>query len=242
MDFLIGLLRYLLPVFAIGILATCVISLLRNRPRVHKMAELINKTDNSVIIIDHWETSIGRSKSCDVPLQLPTVSRFHGVISKRSKNWIVTDTFSQTGITVNGKKVKLNSPIFDGDKIMFGEIPLIFKCDDALSEESKKSLRQASGASNKAYFVDVNTRQPYYINPNQNIIIGREEDSTILFNDISVSKHHARLFQTPRGWAISDLDSSNGTRLNGRFIREPQLIFDEDRLTFGNVTVIFYEK
>lgn len=241
MDFLIGLLRYLIPIFSIGILATCVISLLRNRPRVHKMAELINKTDNSVIPIEHWETSIGRSKSCDVPLQLPTVSRFHGVISKRSKSWIVTDTFSQSGITVNDKRVKNNQPIFDGDKIMFGEIPLIFKCDDALSEESKKSLRQNNSASNKSYLVDVNTRRPYYLNAKQNII-GREEDSNILFEDISVSKHHARMFQTPRGWAISDLDSSNGTRLNGRFIREPQLVFDEDRLTFGNVTVIFYEK
>ena len=36
LQFLTGVLRYVLPVLALLILAVCVISLFRNRPRVHK--------------------------------------------------------------------------------------------------------------------------------------------------------------------------------------------------------------
>lgn len=241
MDFYIGIIRYILPVLALFVFIRCVVSLLRNRARVHKMAQLINQTDNSVIEIDHWETSVGRSKSCDIALQYPTVSRFHGVISKRKNGWIVTDTFSKTGIKVNGKRVKGSAEIFDGDNILFGEIPLVFNCDEAINAENKKRLREAAGGTNKAVFIDVNSKKPYYLSKKNNII-GREESADIMFTDESVSKHHARVYMTSKGWAISDLDSSNGTMLNGRIIDQPQLIFDEDRLTFGNVTVIFYSK
>ncbi|MDE6124093.1 MAG: FHA domain-containing protein, partial [Eubacterium sp.] len=47
---------------------------------------------------------------------------------------------------------------------------------------------------------------------------------------------------TSRGWALSDLDSHNGTKLNGRYINQPQLIFDEDMITFGDRVFVFYEK
>lgn len=58
----------------------------------------------------------------------------------------------------------------------------------------------------------------------------------------AVSAKHARIHQTSKGFALSDLDSHNGTKLNGRFLTQPQLIFDEDTITFGDRVFVFYEK
>jgi len=63
LSFLTGVLRYVLPVLAVIILFTCIISLFRNRPRLHKLAQLVDQNNGSIIDIDRWETSIGKSKS-----------------------------------------------------------------------------------------------------------------------------------------------------------------------------------
>ena len=237
----IGLLRFILPVFAILILLRCTVSLLKNRPRIHKLAELEDKISNTIIDINHWETSIGRSKSCDVRCEFATVSRFHGVISKRSKGWFVTDTFSKTGILVNGEKVNGSAMVYDGDVIVFGNIPMVFHCDEAINAQTKEQLRQKNTNKSGALFVELKTKSPYYLTKKE-MIAGRGDDCAIKLNDQSVSKHHCRVYKTSKGWAIADLNSSNGTKLNGRIIDEPQLIFDEDRISFGKVTVIFYER
>lgn len=104
LDMLTSVMRYAFPAAAVIVILTCVVSLFRNRPRVHKMAQLTDENNDSVIEINHWETSIGKSKANDIVLPLPSVSRFHAVIAKKSRDWVVTDTFSKNGILVNGKR------------------------------------------------------------------------------------------------------------------------------------------
>lgn len=246
--FLVSALRYALPVLALIILATCIISLFRNRPRLHKLAQLVDQNNGVIIDIDRWETSIGKSKSNDVILPMPEISRFHAVIAKKRKDWVITDTFSKTGVEVNGEKIEGKSVITDGDIITIGSIPLKFLCAEAVSSESKSQMRTAATEltqknDNVAYavLVDVKTHRPVYIRK-KDVLIGRGNDCDIQINIDTVSSEHARIHLTTRGWALSDLNSHNGTKLNGRFISQPQLIFDEDLITFGERVFIFYDK
>ena len=48
---------------------------------------------------------------------MPNVSRFHAVIAKKRKEWVITDTFSKTGIKVNSRDVHGSAVIEDGDII-----------------------------------------------------------------------------------------------------------------------------
>lgn len=240
------ILRYLLPIFAIIVVFTCVISLFRNRPRIHKMAQLIDKNNSSVIDIDHWETSIGKSKANDICLPFPEVSRFHAVLAKKRKDWVVTDTFSKNGVFINGTKIDGKAVIEDGDIIEIGGIPLQFQCAEAISSQTKKQIKnQASTQNNRtiayAVLIDVKSHKPVYIKK-KDVLIGRGDNCDIQIMSNAVSSEHARIHQTSKGFALSDLDSHNGTKLNGRFITEPQLIFDEDMITFGDRVFIFYEK
>lgn len=47
------------------------------------------------------------------------------------------------------------------------------------------------------------------------ITIGRSSDSTLVIVDEYTSTHHARLARTGQQWVLTDLDSTNGTKLNG---------------------------
>ncbi len=247
MDFLISIMRYIAPVAAVIIIGSGVISLFRNRPRTHRLARLVDQNDGTIINIDHWETSIGKSRSNDIVLAFPAVARFHAVIAKKRRDWIIADTSAGAGkITVNGKDVEENCILENGDIIKIGDIVLKFECDEALSQVTKQQIRTAARSAapkTVAYgvLVDIKTKRPVYIKK-RDVLIGRGNDCDIQILSDTVSSRHARIHQTSRGWALSDLDSHNGTKLNGRYIGQPQLIFDEDMLTFGDKVFIFYEK
>ena len=106
----------------------------------------------------------------------------------------------------------------------------------AASELSRKSNDVAY-----AVLVDVKTHRPVYLRK-KDVLIGRGDNCDIQIKLDTVSSEHARIHLTSHGWALSDLNSHNGTKLNGRFITQPQLIFDEDLVTFGERVFIFYEK
>ena len=64
------------------------------------------------------------------------------------------------------------------------------------------------------------------------ITIGRGPDNTIIISDPSVSTHHAQLQLAGETYRLKDLDSTNGTRVNGIPVMETTLRFD-DSIRFG---------
>ena len=121
-------------------------------------------------------------------------------------------------------------------------MPLRFHCAEAISSETKRKIRNSAGGSVAyAVLVDVKSRKPVYLKRND-VLIGRGEQCDIRILADTVSSEHARIYKTTKGWALCDLDSHNGTKLNGRYINQAQLIFDEDTITFGDRVFVFYEK
>ncbi|GLI27219.1 phosphopeptide-binding protein [Agromyces rhizosphaerae] len=56
------------------------------------------------------------------------------------------------------------------------------------------------------------------------ITIGRSSDSSIIIRDDYTSNHHARLMLWSNQWMIQDLDSTNGTFLNGSRVTVPAAV------------------
>ena len=68
----------------------------------------------------------------------------------------------------------------------------------------------------------------------ETVVIGRGTENDIVLADPSVSTSHGRLvFKTDRVF-VEDLDSANGTRLNGKVVKSAEL-HDGDRLVLGDV-------
>lgn len=68
--------------------------------------------------------------------------------------------------------------------------------------------------------------------------LGRHPDSVVVLEFPSVSGHHATIEYGESGCFVTDLKSSNGTRVNGVEIEEAQLN-DGDRISFGDVQAVF---
>ncbi len=57
--------------------------------------------------------------------------------------------------------------------------------------------------------------------PSEQLTIGRSSESGLVIRDDYTSTHHARLLKWADGWVIQDLDSTNGTFLDGTRVIVP---------------------
>jgi predicted component of type VI protein secretion system len=65
------------------------------------------------------------------------------------------------------------------------------------------------------------------------VTIGRGPDNAIVVNNPSVSARHAQLQLAGETYRLKDLNSTNGTHVNGKPVTETLLHFD-DRIRFGS--------
>ncbi|MBR5441514.1 MAG: FtsW/RodA/SpoVE family cell cycle protein [Clostridia bacterium] len=85
-------------------------------------AKLVNTVTNEALSLYERETSVGRNKKCDIVLPFDTISRLHAVIAYRNKGFVIFDTFSKSGVSVNGKKIEKKAYISNGDILNIGGI------------------------------------------------------------------------------------------------------------------------
>lgn len=74
----------------------------------------------------------------------------------------------------------------------------------------------------------------------EQIVIGRLSDAQIRLSDANVSRRHAAFIRLEDGWAIEDLESTNGTRLNGHPVTRARL-HDGDVVEIGLTRLVYHE-
>ena len=70
------------------------------------------------------------------------------------------------------------------------------------------------------------------------VSIGREDDNSVRLNDERVSRFHAKIQADSGHVILTDLDSTNGTRVNGHPVQMRVLQFG-DQLTIGRCLLIY---
>jgi hypothetical protein len=68
----------------------------------------------------------------------------------------------------------------------------------------------------------------------ETLVVGREADCGLVVDDPRISKRHARLSWDELGWRLEDLQSKNGTSVNGRPASGARLA-DGDWVSFGGI-------
>ena len=64
------------------------------------------------------------------------------------------------------------------------------------------------------------------------VVIGRNPDADVRLDDFWVSRVHCEISEISGTLLVRDLDSRNGTLVNGQYVKEAHLLPD-DRLTVG---------
>jgi hypothetical protein len=72
--------------------------------------------------------------------------------------------------------------------------------------------------------------------PSEQLAIGRSSESGLVIRDDYTSTHHARLLLWNDGWVVQDLDSTNGTFLDGTRVTQPTLVPLNTPVTIGTTT------
>jgi hypothetical protein len=71
------------------------------------------------------------------------------------------------------------------------------------------------------------------------VTLGRSRQSDVMVDDANVSRAHAEIRPHGRAWVLTDLGSTNGTRLNGRRVTRPETLAAGDEIELGTATLRF---
>ena len=77
--------------------------------------------------------------------------------------------------------------------------------------------------------------------PQGKVILGRSKDASITIPDINLSRAHCAVAATPEGYMLEDLESTNGTYVNGKRVQQV-LLRESDRIVLGETEMEFRVK
>ncbi len=185
---------------------------------------------------------IGRDPESDIVLADPRVSWTHAVLRHQDSGWLLEDAGSTNGTFVDQQRVsrvtiaadcavRLGHPA-DGPQLHCTLVSSPEREHVPVRQAATAVLADGEHPPAEEYqpHPDVHVPQPrgYDHRPPSAVLrmpvralrIGRAPDNDVVVSDLSVSRYHAELRRTSRGeFEIVDLDSHNGTFLNGQQIK-----------------------
>jgi hypothetical protein len=123
--------------------------------------------------------------------------------------------------------------------VRFDEFPDYEKGDFSIETETVKG-KTAPATAKSSTQPQLNIGGQKYVLTSPNTTIGRGEDCDIVISDKNVSRHHLEIAITPDGTIVSDLNSTNGTYVEGNRINKAYLL-DGNLITIGNTNMEFIE-
>jgi ABC-type multidrug transport system ATPase subunit/pSer/pThr/pTyr-binding forkhead associated (FHA) protein len=156
----------------------------------------------------------GAGKVC---IENPSVSSQHAELVITASGAVLRDLQSTNGTFVNGQRIG-ERQLEDGDLLQFGA------CESHLFLY-REARRRPAVLRDVELTADV-------------MSVGRDKANRIQLDHPTVSARHAELRKTAAGFEIADLQSTNGTFVNGQRITR-QLLKPRDRISLGAVQFIF---
>lgn len=200
------------------------------------------------VLTEGATATIGRSSNNDIQIPEQHVSRQHAVINHRDGVFVISDLGSSNGVFVNDNRVSEPYPLFAGDviRLFVPKIEFLAVTDDDVSRAQETgSIIVPTDTNGQASLIVTNGPQEGQTIPIllDTITIGRATSNAtweIVLQDPSVSRPHARLTRQNGVWTITDLKSSNGTKVNSVTIGEsPHPLHDGDMLELGFSIMVF---
>lgn len=238
METLEYILRYILCFLAIVVLLNCVWSLIRLRPDKKVYGVLVDMANDKQYPITCYETSVGRSKLCDVVFTNSTVSRFHAVVALRKDGFYVFDTESKSGVYINEEKIEKKAKLSNGDIVAFGTAIMKFYIGNDANNDYSHKKEKKQVVSKLVNIIDGSE----FTLDGDYITIGRQKGSNIELSAPYVSRNQAEIFKSNGRWFIEDFGSVTKTTLNGDIIVKVTPLYDGDVIKIGDFAFLYEEK
>lgn len=179
--------------------------------------------------LDKALVSIGRKPDNDITLSPQYVSGYHGQLEKRGALWHYTDLGSTNGTFINGQRAQ-SADLRDGDILRIG---------DTEGNSVSLTFRAAGTAGVSAPAAGPIRMGATALGMQSSLVIGRDPKADVPLTAPVVSWHHARLDRTPQGHVLTDLNSTNGTFVNGQRIARPHALQQADVVQIGPFKLVY---
>ncbi len=198
------------------------------------------------LLYPEQKVSLGRAADNDIVLHDSKVSRNHAELEWNGTGFTLRDLSSANGTFVNGQRlVNATRLLHDGDEIHLSKVLIYYEIMRAESTEpvalsQKDILGQIGSRLVVSGGPDLGQEYPLW---GELITIGRasrEATWEIRLTDRAVSRPHARLEHREDGFYLVDLESANGTLLNGISVKIPAQLKDGDVISVGETSITFY--
>jgi len=175
------------------------------------------------VILEEGTLRIGREKDNDLVLSSTDVSRHHAEIVLKGDSIAIIDLQSKNGTYVNGKKID-KSKLKVGDSIQIGSYVLEV---DVMRDEAETVPVTVKESEEEKFPKLIGLTPPFEgdeIKVNKfPYKIGKKPINDLVINDEHVSREHAVLLKEDGNVILQDLNSTNGTFVNGQKIERRKL-------------------
>lgn len=191
-------------------------------------------------IVKEGEYTLGRSETCTFRINNPSLSRSHIALNFSSGQISVRDS-STYGSEIGGKsltsglqyKIEKNTYI----DLSEGAITLFLDVEKYVhgTQSDNRTSNYSSGVEQAITEVNDVIAE---LRSKRELLIGRLSDADIVLSSLQVSRRHAMLRLEGESISIEDLDTTNGTFVNGQLISGKVSIKPSDQITIGAVSFV----
>jgi len=214
--------------------------------------KLIINQENELLnnfVFSRESIAIGRAPDNQVVLSEPNISRYHARIvnNNQTGKYTAIDLGSSCGTYLNQQKLTPNhaETLNDGDTIEIGSYKLEFSTEVTVSSLKPLSSKPATVYLENQKFVSTDnleaveeTLQPLNLKGRNIVTIGRDPNNDAIVDHPTVSRYHAKIKRENGSFYLFDLDSTNGTFVNGKPVEEKRVLKVGDTIHIGSSSLI----
>ena len=205
---------------------------------------------------------VGRSKQSDVEIESDTVSRQHCQFHVGVNEILIEDLGSGNGTFVNNNLLpaKQKVALKTGDSIRIEDFILEWQTDKPMPEFQSdspfdstdpdilemKMIKKVIGAMSTSKKPQLILTTPPFqhksltLDSDKTYVIGREPECDLSLDSPVMSRKHAQISSKWGTFVIEDLQSKNGTFVNGAQINQETSLKDKDKILFGTLEAVLH--
>ncbi len=231
------------------------------QPTANTGGRVVSLTDGREYTIAGSSLVFGREAGCDVVVTGQDVSRRHAEIMVTPKGYVLVDS-STNGTFVNEEAVQGQRLLMRADLIRVGEDTFRFYADPAPAPAQAPPVAPVGAGARlqdtafglpsvkrgaavqegplASFLVRSGAIKGQRLSVRAPVVnIGRAEYNDIVLPDESISTTHAKLQRREGIWVLVDLDSTNGTFVDGERVQGEVPLAPSAIVRFGDISLVF---